>query len=185
MKCQKNRVCKKQPGDAPPFPDGTKLCTGCDKLGKDKGAKGNVKTPQPTFDLVGMTENQVQLVADALEFFSRIGCGQFDFIPSQMSIFDLLKHHDGRTIEWEEVRQLCNGLKRCIGLTPNAHYGIGHPKVHKCFKSSYDIYKIIMHNLMKRRDPEKKHYNVHTDPPLFVSGDRSWPELRCSQPIKE
>jgi hypothetical protein len=37
MKCQKNKTCKKQPGNAPfPFSK-TKWCTGCDKVGKDKG----------------------------------------------------------------------------------------------------------------------------------------------------
>lgn len=35
MKCQKNRVCKKQPGDAPPVPADVKRCTGCDCKKKD------------------------------------------------------------------------------------------------------------------------------------------------------
>jgi hypothetical protein len=39
MKCQKNRTCKKQPGDALlPSPRDT-LCSGCDKTGKDDNAE--------------------------------------------------------------------------------------------------------------------------------------------------
>jgi hypothetical protein len=99
-------------------------------------------------------------------------------------MFDLIKHHDsehGGEIDWGDVEDLCNRMKKCVGLVPNSHYGIYHPKVHEVFKSSYDIYKIILHNLMKRRDPERKHYNVHTDPPLFSSQDKKRPDLKCSQ----
>lgn len=35
MKCQKNRVCKKQPENSLPPPKNAKFCTGCDKPSKD------------------------------------------------------------------------------------------------------------------------------------------------------
>ena len=44
LPCQRGKVCPKQPADAPAgFPWGKKVCTGCDKTGKDKkGSKKNV-----------------------------------------------------------------------------------------------------------------------------------------------
>lgn len=183
MKCQKNRACVKQPMNA--LPDTRKRCTGCDgKTGKDRKAPKNAQREvaksarhKATFNLVSMTEDQIQTVADALEFYSRIGCGQFDFIPSRLRIFGLMKRHDGGDIDWDEICTICDSMKRCVGLSANSHYGIHHPKVHESFKSSYDIYKIIMHGLMKKRDPERKHCNVHSDPPLFASRDRTRPEI--------
>ena len=39
MKCQKDKRCVKQPGNALPIFKRDKLCTGCDKTGKDKTGK--------------------------------------------------------------------------------------------------------------------------------------------------
>ena len=36
MKCQKGKRCAKQPGNALPILRGDKVCSGCDKTGKDK-----------------------------------------------------------------------------------------------------------------------------------------------------
>ena len=36
MKCQKGKRCVKQPGNALPILRGDKVCSGCDKMGKDK-----------------------------------------------------------------------------------------------------------------------------------------------------
>lgn len=36
MRCQKGRTCPKQPGNALPILPGDKLCTGCDRTGKDR-----------------------------------------------------------------------------------------------------------------------------------------------------
>jgi len=33
---KKNGICPKQPSNVPPIPDDAKLCTGCNKTGKDK-----------------------------------------------------------------------------------------------------------------------------------------------------
>jgi len=42
MKCQRGKRCIKQPENALPILKGDKLCTGCDKMGKDKA--------RPVFD---------------------------------------------------------------------------------------------------------------------------------------
>ena len=48
MKCQKGKTCPKQPPNTPPIPKGAKICTGCDKPGKDiqplsdKALKNNI-----------------------------------------------------------------------------------------------------------------------------------------------
>jgi len=141
-----------------------------------KNKKSKEKIEKPLFDLIGLTEVQVQTLANALDFYSRIGACQFDQIEWMARLGQLVKL-DGKRGDFDEVGRLCHRLKACFGLPPNASFGIYQRNLDEIFKSSYDIYKIIMYRLTKKRDPEGKHMNVHSSLGLFASKDKSRPDL--------
>ena len=123
---------------------------------------------------IELTEKQLRVIADALEFYSRFLAGQWE-IPDAME-FKEYKLQDKYIGFWEKrnfVEEQFKILKsNFTGLPIHASYGIGSDKLHEDAKIAYDIYRPILEQFAKERKEENSdntHYSVYDSPGLTYS----------------
>lgn len=105
-----------------------------------------------------LTENQLHLLLRALDFYSRVSCGQFEEITRLESIESYLEEKYQK--DWGAI-----GGKRELGesflhdaknnltdLGPHASWGIHNEKVAKEALPIYEMKKTIDHHLWLERD---------------------------------
>jgi hypothetical protein len=115
---------------------------------------------------VEISEKQARIIISALDFYSRIGIGQFREIVSAFSWWQRdeqwLNHRD-------EVERLIHDAQfNLTGMPFNASYGIFSPEVPESAKIAWDIQQVIRHRLAWDRNP-KGGMTVDFDTPMKSS----------------
>lgn len=118
---------------------------------------------------------QIQFIAEALEMYARMKCGQLGrtyMPPINEELWKLYKDKSPEIWSTAEtaVEKRFDEIKHIIwGLVPNASYGIGYDAdADLC----YETYKIILSQFEKERaaiEGDKYRGNVHTGTPLKLT----------------
>jgi hypothetical protein len=135
--------------------------------------------------LIEMSDRQMSVMQDALEFYSRFLHGQLEYIPSCL---DWKLKQDHRTHTNPQIKEAINTLKReMFGLdNPNSNWGIGtfHIPTMEEGKEmdepqiSYEMYKMILYTWRQERmeecqkSGEDPGWTVHDSLPLKYSKER-------------
>ena len=137
-----------------------------------------------------VTEDQLRLVQRALDFYSRIGIGQFGEIKNHPT-FERHLHKefelDGKTDynRYHAVRdsvdsmlvQPRNMLYNDNSLSGNGSWGIFNSKVDDSCREAFDLIQVIRHEFWKR-DPERSNITVDSSVHLHCKdGDKIKVEL--------
>lgn len=135
---------------------------------------------------IELTENQLQVISEALEFTSRFHCGQIssNFLPQQTLQVLFTPHYEDEDIysRREQFDTLGTLLSQTLhkGLGRNQHKGIGFSDYSDHL---YDMYKMINVKLKKERDkdlPEEEvTWNVNSSYTKFSNN----PDIKV-KPIK-
>lgn len=119
-----------------------------------------------------VTEDQLHLIQRALDFYSRIGIGQFDEIKNHPTFekhlhrefeiegkTDYSIYHDVRDSVDNMLVQPRNMLCNDNSLNRNGSWGIYNPKVDDSCREAFDLIQVIRHEFWKR-DPERSSITV-------------------------
>jgi hypothetical protein len=114
------------------------------------------------------TPEAARIVGNVLDFYARIGLGQFNVI-SELARFGQLVGEEGRKPSLPEVERaeeyLTAAKYALTGFPSNASHGIYSPHVPLVFKQAYHASKAIRHRLAWDSTPEGG-LGVHFDEPL-------------------
>lgn len=118
---------------------------------------------------VEFTDEQMRLVENSLDLFSRVLMGQVEEIGNVLrwhseTIYD----HDGNPVDWENVNafvDIVRSAKRHLGMHPNAHHGIYNDKITDDARKAYDIEKTLAfhrhwHDLDKDPDTDERDWKL-------------------------
>lgn len=122
---------------------------------------------------ITITEEQLRIIQEALDFYSRVGIGQFDKIKEHPTFENYLrkefKNDDGKTDynRYHQVRDNVdqmlihprNMLLNDLLLPRNASWGIYNPNVDESCRVAYDLIQIIRHEFWKA-DPDRSEHVV-------------------------
>tara|TARA_R110000796_G_scaffold104011_5_gene213534 strand:- start:12 stop:440 length:429 start_codon:yes stop_codon:yes gene_type:complete len=110
-----------------------------------------------------VTEKQLHLIQTSLDFYNRIGIGQFNMIKDHPTFEKHLHEEfkvDGVTdyVRYHEVRgnidciltQPRNMLYNDHSIGTNGNWGIFNPKVDESCREAFDIIQVIRHEFWKR-----------------------------------
>lgn len=105
-----------------------------------------------------VNEKQLKLIRRALDFYSRMSCGQFDEVLQLESIESYLEHRYDK--DWYDIggkkeiaESFLNDAKNNLtNLSPNASWGIHNDIVSDAAYPMYEIKKTIDHHLWLERD---------------------------------
>jgi hypothetical protein len=107
-----------------------------------------------------VTKEQLRLIQTALDFYSRVGTGQFSEIKNHPTFEkhlykeldcsnDFTKYHSVR----DQVDEVLTQAKRLLYNDPfavrNGEWGIHHPKVDDSCRDAYDLIQVIRHEFWK------------------------------------
>ena len=120
---------------------------------------------------ITLTEEQLRLVQAALDFYSRVGIGQFDVIKEHPTFENHLrkefKDEDGNVdySRYHEVRdnvdlmlvQPRNMLLNDLTLPKNASWGIYNPNVDESCRVAYDLLQVIRHEFWLANPNRSEH----------------------------
>jgi len=122
-----------------------------------------------------LSREQIGVVAEALEFYSRFMAGQWE-IPK------LLEHNEfvlnGMDSDFWNIRNNAQDMLRLAKrtffykLAPNESYGIGSENLHESANVAYDFYRPIREQFSKEyqeENPEEAHWGVYDSPGLTYS----------------
>lgn len=99
-----------------------------------------------------LTDYEYGTLLRALDFYSRIGCGQIEELYWSDCIEYLMEKFDDLYDRRDAARFEVDAFKKVVlGLPPNGSHGI-FGDVHESVKSSYDILQVIRHALYKAED---------------------------------
>jgi hypothetical protein len=134
---------------------------------------------------IEMSDRQMSIMQDALEFYSRFLHGQVDYIPSCL---DWRLKQDHRTHINPKIKEALNTIKReMFGLEhENSHWGIGTshiPTMEDDKKMdepqiSYEMYKMILYTWRQekmetcKKTGEDPGWTVHDSLPLKYSSEK-------------
>jgi len=120
-----------------------------------------------------LTREQLSVIQEALEFFSRFSAGQLTYLPpsferflwNSFSIEDFIARRD----LWEA--SLRETKKAMFKLPINASLGIGNEQLTEEAKIAYDIYRPILEEFAKEYDETHSHkrHSVYNHPGLSYS----------------
>jgi len=112
---------------------------------------------------IELNNSQLSLIQRALDFYSRIGAGQFNVIKEhptfERHLANELKDKNGKTdySRFHHVRdsvdtmlvQPRNMLMQDLLYPRNGNWGIHNPKVDESCREAYDIIQVIRHEFWK------------------------------------
>lgn len=136
-----------------------------------------------------LTEDQLRLVQRALDFYSRVGIGQFREIKDHPTFSNHLhnefKKEDGKTdyTKYHEVRdavdimlvQPRNMLCNDPNLSQHGSWGIFHPNVDESCRVAYDIIQVIRHEFWGA-NPDRSENTVDSSVMLWT---KDGGEIKC------
>ena len=117
-----------------------------------------------------VTEEQLRLIQFALDFYSRVGTGQFSEIKNHPTFEkhlykeldcpnDFTKYHSVR----DQVDEVLTQAKRLLYNDPfavrNGGWGIHHPSVDDSCRDAYDLIQVIRHEFWKN-NPDRSNITV-------------------------
>lgn len=135
-----------------------------------------------------VNEEQLRIIQDALDVYSRVLIGQFEEVGKLASMYnvnmlDVTNPHNHKPnkkayTEHNEFEDAVREAKSILGIERNASFGIHNEFVHENARNSYDIIQVIRNYLAN--------YNyTEGDSRMFVSfdtpnrtGEYEMPELR-------
>jgi len=125
-----------------------------------------------------ITENQAQIIENALDFYSRIQMGQFDELISNFSsplYKDLLKNNP----DYDKLKFYINELKKEIlpELSINSFYSIGNKSRPDSSRISFDLIQVIRYRLSWDKYPEGG-IGVNFDKPMKFSTTESLAKIK-------
>lgn len=132
-----------------------------------------------------LTEKQAALVQDALELYSRIGCGQFGEITHMFPRLAENARTNGFGYKYDagvKVRQHLSFLLP-KDFSQNTYYGIHAPEVDKDTQRAFDIMRVIRHRIAWTRNPEGGIASVAFDDPrdCMVSDEDPLPTMEVTK----
>ena len=119
---------------------------------------------------IQLTKKQLQVMAEALEFYSRFSAGQLDYFPNSLQNnlgqkWDLDEFLRRRDI-WEvHLDQAKNAM---FGFVPNESYGIGNDELMEEARIAYDMYRPV-YELWHKLNEHKSDISVYAHPGLQYS----------------
>jgi hypothetical protein len=100
-----------------------------------------------------LTREQLKVIQEACEFFSRFSAGQTNCLPSSLQSWLWKKWGDDfckqRDLYDENLKSLSMNM---FGLPPNTSLGIGNENLLENAKIAYDIYRPILEQFAKEYD---------------------------------
>lgn len=118
-----------------------------------------------------LNEEQARVLIKALDFYSRIGIGQFREIVSNF-VFDwcsIFKHKEGYYKAMKLAEAHIDLAKKLLTKMPhNASLGISSPETPETAKVAYDLQQVIRHKVAWTNNPEGGH-TVDFHEPMKVS----------------
>jgi hypothetical protein len=115
---------------------------------------------------IEINEEQAKIIINALDFYSRIGIGQFIEIVLAFSWWQCDEQWFNHRNEVE--RLIYDAQFNLTGMPFNASYGIFSPEVHENAKIAWDIQQVIRYRLAWDRNP-KGGMTVDFDDPMRSS----------------
>ena len=112
---------------------------------------------------INCSEDEANLIARALELYSRVGMCQFTHLTDNHSLQKLLwdKMELAPNIQ-DEFRRKAEQLSNiCTGHTGGGNYGIFHEKVGEDCKIAANLYQTIRHEFWKHRGDTKWSQDAH------------------------
>jgi hypothetical protein len=104
------------------------------------------------------TEAEAKLISKALDFYCRMGLGQFNYLTDNDTID---KISDSR----EDFNEATLSLKKSYGLTGNSFYGIFNKQVGDDCKIAAHLHQTIRHEFWKdNKNPDKSQHTVNAYP---------------------
>jgi hypothetical protein len=133
-----------------------------------------------------VTDKQLRLIQQALEFYSRIGIGQLDEIKEHPTFYkylieqvkdvdgevDFQKYHLIRKQADNAFTQGRNTLWNDFNRGTNGSWGIHNPNVDESCRVAYDLIQVIRHEFWKS-NPDRKNFTVDSSVLLYTEdGDK-------------
>jgi hypothetical protein len=135
-----------------------------------------------------VNEDQLRLIQRALDFYSRVGTGQFDEIKNHPTFekhlreefkvdgkCDYNRFHNVRYIVDDALNVARNMLYNESGMSKNGSWGIYNPKVDDSCRDAYDLMQVIRHEFWKN-DPNRSDITVDSSITLT---DRKNNNIEC------
>ena len=111
-----------------------------------------------------VSEEQLRLIQHALDFYTRVGIGQFNAIKDhptfERHLHNEFKDENGKTDygKYHSVRDEIdttlnvarNNLYNDSSIGKNGSWGIHHPNVDDTCRDAYDLVQVIRHEFWKR-----------------------------------
>jgi hypothetical protein len=111
-----------------------------------------------------VTEEQLRLIQQSLDFYSRIGIGQFERIKEhptfEVHLHNEFKDENGKTYYSkfhsvrDEVDEIFTQAKRLLynqqSATKNGGWGIHHTNVDDSCRDAFDLVQVIRHEFWKK-----------------------------------
>jgi len=132
---------------------------------------------------IELNKKQMDVMAEALEFYTRFVSGQMEYKPPALESHMWDKHKD----DWSSIIEtyencMFTAKKVAFGFRRNEHAGISSP-IHEV-AVGYEMYKMMLlqrHNEWQEDNPKDMSYSVHSSPPLKISGE----DMIIIQKLKE
>lgn len=131
-----------------------------------------------------VSEDQLRLIQQALDLYSRIGIGQFGEIKDhptfQRHLWEESKDENGKTDygHYHSVRDNVdvilhlarNVLYNDSSIGKNGSWGIHNPKVDDSCRDAYDLIQVIRHEFWKQ-DPNKS--SITVDSSVYLTDSKN------------
>ena len=93
-----------------------------------------------------VSEEQAQVITDALELYARVGMGQLDHIGEHPDLqMRILKREE---ISFDTIRSILEMVKQTVfDLPPNVYHSLGCPEISDKNRVAYDLVQVIRHRL--------------------------------------
>jgi len=118
-----------------------------------------------------MTDKQMELMKNALEFYSRFMSGQLDHFPPELQKY-MMKTKNVPSSHFDESIQIpLTNLQRVLfpGLSGlNSSYGINSGHIPET-DLAYEMYKMVYYT--KEKENPSEGYNVHKNEPLKLTDE--------------
>ena len=124
-----------------------------------------------------ISKEQLEVIAKALDLFSRVGSGQFEEIFRHPTIQKRQIKGEINHQYIDEARRHLDVAKR-IAMNLESGVSIGITVADEPNRVAYDIYQVIMHELAKRENPNGK--TVHHHGPMQWS-EQKLPEISMEE----
>ena len=116
---------------------------------------------------IEMTQDQLLVLSDALEAYSRIGMGQLDVVIGDHIRWHMDLDPNQRLLAEAHIA----GLKQAAwGHAEHSSWSIGNPQVPARFREAYDIQQVVRQALAPPSTYERAYYPTHPEwPPVVIT----------------